>query len=152
MDDEVHNNLRSFFTATAGTWDLLSTMNRGFLKPLLGFNEFNPFFPSCNLYQKGSNLVLRAEIGDVDKDDVHLSATDKTITISGEKRCDELENADVFMQQCFCGKFTKTIPLPYRIDPDEVSGDYRDGVLTVTAKGTINKKESRGIKITTSNS
>ena len=123
----------------------------------LGGNIFRNFgggsFPSVHVYEKDANIVLEAEIGhELNKDDIVLRATDKTIIIEGYKPCPEEKGVNVLYSERFCGRFKKEIQLPCKIDTDDVEGEFNNGILTVTTKSVGKRsRESVGIRIKSNN-
>ena len=89
--------------------------------------------PPVDIYDGGNNdLVIKAELPDMRRDDIHLTVENNTLTISGEKKMD----GDVREEQCHrieraYGTFSRSFSLPPTVDAGKVSAEYKAGVLTV---------------------
>jgi len=89
-------------------------------------------FPKVNVFSKGDDVFLKAEVSGVDPKDIELSVEDDKITISGNipaKTKDETE----FYHRCerLTGAFKRELTLPFRIDVENVSAVYKNGMLTL---------------------
>lgn len=80
-------------------------------------------------YMEEGTYVLRAEMPGIDPEkDVSLDIEDGMLRIRGERHEEEKEKN---RHEFHYGSFTRSIPLPADVKPDEVSATYRDGVLEV---------------------
>jgi HSP20 family protein len=95
---------------------------------------FEGWAPSVDLYEDKDKFMIRAELPGMKKDDIEVSATGDTLTISGEKKREEesKEGQDTYRAERFFGRFQRTITLPAPIDASKVQAQYKDGLLTVT--------------------
>ena len=66
------------------------------------------------------------------KEDIEISLHDGTLTISGERRREPLNGEKAERSERYVGKFRRSITLPTRVNANEVSATYRNGILTVT--------------------
>ncbi len=89
--------------------------------------------PPVDIYDSGDHeLVIKAELPDMKREEIQLTVENNTLTISGEKKMDET----VREEQCHrvertYGQFTRSFSLPPTVDATRVTADYRSGVLTV---------------------
>lgn len=81
----------------------------------------------------GDVLTVRAEIPGIDPDrDVNVSIEDGVLTIHGERRQSERSaRGNGFRSEFRYGAFTRSIVLPAGTPTDQISADYRDGILEV---------------------
>jgi HSP20 family protein len=80
-------------------------------------------------YMEGGTYVLRAEMPGIDPDkDVELTIDDNILTIRGERR---EESKDKNRHEFHYGAFSRSLPLPRDVKPDQVTATYTDGVLEV---------------------
>ena len=89
-------------------------------------------FPPINVYNKGEQSVLVAEIPGIDPDKLELTVLNDTVTLSGERFSDDEKDAHVYRRERPVGEFTRTINLPDTVDPDSVVAEYKDGILRVS--------------------
>src|SRR5689334_6807912 len=89
--------------------------------------------PAVDFYEDREQLVLKAELPGVNKDDLELSLHDGLLTLAGERREEKsLENAEVHRSERFLGKFQRSFTLPVPVDAAKVQASFKDGMLTVT--------------------
>jgi HSP20 family protein len=88
--------------------------------------------PTVDIYEKGGDVVLRAEIPGMKKDDIHVDISDKTVTISGEKRKEEkTDRKDYYRLESSYGSFVRSFSLPGEVQTDKARAVFKDGVLEV---------------------
>jgi HSP20 family protein len=94
---------------------------------------FNSWAPALDLYEDNDNLVVRAELPGMKKEDIELSLQDNVITVSGERKNEKkYDGGQTSREERFFGRFTRSITLPKQVDSGKVRASYKDGVLTVT--------------------
>jgi HSP20 family protein len=88
--------------------------------------------PDVEVYQQNNDLVVRADLPGMKKDDVSIDVTDNDITISGERRQEqETERGGVYRSERSYGSFCRTIRLPEGAITDQAKATFKDGVLEV---------------------
>jgi HSP20 family protein len=88
--------------------------------------------PDVEVYQQNNDLVVRADLPGMKKDDVWIDVTDNDITISGERRQEqESERGGIYRSERSYGSFRRTIPLPEGAIADQAKATFKDGVLEV---------------------
>lgn len=89
--------------------------------------------PDIEISQRDNELVLRADLPGLTKDDVSIDVTDDGITISGERRQEqEAERGGVYRSERTYGIFRRTIPLPEGAMADQAKASFKNGVLEIT--------------------
>ena len=108
-------------------------LNRLFDVPDLGGEDLMAgWAPALDIQEKKDELVVRAEVPGMKKEDINVSLDDNQLVISGEKRCDtELNEAGGYRSECFYGRFHRSIPMPFAVDQKKIKAAYKEGVLTV---------------------
>jgi len=89
--------------------------------------------PAVDIYTNDKReLVLKAELSDVNQEDIKLTIEDNTLTLRGERTFDTDVAKDEFhrIERGF-GSFTRTFVLPPTVDAGKVSAQYKGGVLKV---------------------
>jgi HSP20 family protein len=90
--------------------------------------------PPVDIYDSGNQqLVIKAELPDVNKDDIEITVENNTLTLRGEKKMD----SSVKEEHCHrieraYGVFSRSFSLPATVDTSKVSADYKNGVLTIS--------------------
>jgi len=92
------------------------------------------WIPPVDIYDSGRHeLVIKAELPDMKRDDIQLTVDNNTLTISGEKKMNGgLNDENCHRIERAYGTFTRSFSLPPTVDTGRVSADYKAGVLTVT--------------------
>ncbi|HEU4401285.1 MAG TPA: Hsp20/alpha crystallin family protein [Candidatus Polarisedimenticolia bacterium] len=110
-------------------------MNRIFndtLTRLPAGESFGAWAPPVDISEEGDNIVLRAEVPGVNKDDLDIKVENGTLTLRGEKKLEKEANAEnAYRVERYYGAFSRSFVLPTAIDPDRIKATYRDGVLEV---------------------
>ena len=98
-----------------------------------GFETAAPWMPPVDIYQHGDReLVLKAELPDMAREDIEISVEDFVMTIKGEKKFDsEVKQEQFHHVERRYGTFSRSFSLPRTVDATKVSAEYRNGVLTV---------------------
>ncbi|HEX8960503.1 MAG TPA: Hsp20/alpha crystallin family protein [Geobacteraceae bacterium] len=87
---------------------------------------------SVDIYEEGDNVVVKAEVPGMKKDDIEVNLTEDTITISGQKKSEEkVERKDFYRLERSFGSFTRKLRLPADIQTDKAKATFKDGVLEV---------------------
>jgi len=89
--------------------------------------------PPVDIYDSGNHeLVIKAELPDMNKDDIDISVENNTLTLRGEKKMDgAIKEECCHRIERTYGAFSRSFSLPATVDTSKVSADYRNGVLTI---------------------
>jgi HSP20 family protein len=89
--------------------------------------------PDIEMFQRNHELVVRADLPGLKKDDVKVDVTDDTITIQGERQQEEeTEHEGVYRSERRYGSFYRAIPLPEGAITDQAKANFTNGVLEIT--------------------
>ena len=101
--------------------------------------------PSADIYEDDNNLVVKAELPGISKDELNVTITRDTITISGEKKSEEkVEKKNYHRLERSYGSFCRSFRLPDHVDSDKAEAIFKDGVLEIRVPKS---EESRHKKI-----
>jgi HSP20 family protein len=91
------------------------------------------WLPPVDIYQNGEHeLVLKAELPDLTREDIDITVDKGTLTIKGEKKLStEVKEEQFHRIERQYGAFSRSFSLPSSVDPSRVAADYKNGVLTV---------------------
>jgi len=85
-----------------------------------------------DLYDKGDSLVIESTIAGVKPEDVDITVEPDLIVIRGErKQQTKIDKGNYYYQECFWGKFSRTLVLPCAIKPDKVKANFKNGLLII---------------------
>jgi HSP20 family protein len=93
-----------------------------------------PWSPAVDIFETENELVLKADMPDVDPKNVAIQMENHTLTLKGERKF-EAENGNgkgYHRIERSYGKFVRAFSLPDTVEGDKVKADYKNGVLTVT--------------------
>lgn len=146
-----------FFSPTARGSDpllgLYRDMNRLFDEVFAGWSPSTAMrsfggTPSVDMHEEGDGLCVAAELPGVKRSDLDVRLDGDMLTISGEKRAssDPQQNPYHVMERSY-GRFTRTVQLPFRPDPQAVSAEFEDGVLVVHLKRNAQQDSGRRIEV-----
>lgn len=122
------------------------------LSRLLSEPTSRPWSPPVDIYETENELVLKADVPEIDPKKVAIQMENGTLTLKGERRFEDQGNGRGFHRiERGYGSFVRAFSLPDTVEPDKVKADYKNGVLTVI----LPKKEvakPRTINVQVSNS
>lgn len=97
-----------------------------------------PWSPAVDVYETENELVLKADLPDVDPKNVEVQFENGTLTLKGNRKFEEEKNGKGYHRiERSYGSFVRAFSLPETVDPEKVKADFKNGVLTVT----LQKKE-----------
>ncbi len=114
--------------------------------PRLKMHELEEITPSIDIFTKGDDVVVKAELPGIKKEDVDVDLTEDTITISGEKKKEEkVEKKDYYSYESSYGSFKRSFSLPAVVQTEKASAKFKDGVLEIRIPKTeeAKKKEKK---------
>lgn len=89
--------------------------------------------PAIDVEEKEKEIVLKADLPGVGKNNVDISVEDDTLIIKGEKKEEKDEKRKGFRRrERFYGKFYRELNLPSYVDQESIKANYKSGVLTLT--------------------
>jgi len=114
--------------------------------PRLKMPEIEEVSPSMDIFTEGDDVVVKAELPGMKKENIDVSLTKDTITISGEKRKEEkVEKKDYYSLERSYGSFKRSFSLPAEVQTEKASAKFKDGVLEIRVPKTeeAKKKEKK---------
>ncbi len=102
---------------------------------------------TLDVYQTPDDIVVESAIAGVKPEDIDIDVSNDSISIRGERRKESrVKNEDYFYQECYWGRFSRSVILPQEVDPEKASVTFKNGVLSVHLP-KLNKKKSRKLKV-----
>jgi HSP20 family protein len=130
-----------------GSRSLMPSFARGFPTNLGEFGQ-SLWSPQVETFAREGELVIRADLPGMSKDDVNVEVTDDAITISGERRNENEEKREGFYRsERSYGSFYRQIPLPEGVNADDANATFRNGVLEITMKAPQLQSQRRRLEI-----
>ncbi len=88
--------------------------------------------PRVDIVDRDDDIMVRADVPGVNRENLDVSFTDNTITIKGSTRTEKKEEkGDYYRNETMKGSFTRTMYLPSDVDGSKASSTFKDGVLEV---------------------
>lgn len=88
-------------------------------------------FPPLNVFAKGDDIVVIAEVPGVNKADLKIEVKDNTVRIAGHKEVSYGDRISQHRRERPAGRFDRTVTLPVEIDADRVKAECRDGIMAL---------------------
>lgn len=113
--------------------EMLDRFERAFGMPMRRpLIETRGWGPLVEMVDKKDEVLLRAELPGVKKEDIRVSVTGDLLTIEGERKQEaEIKEEDYYCCERSYGKFYREITLPAGINREKISSQYKDGVLEI---------------------
>jgi len=128
-------------------------MSSGFLRPfdwrwpeIAGLRRLEERMPRVDVIDREGELLVRAEIPGMRKEDVEVTLTDDLLTIKGETREEKEEEGEFYRSEIHRGSFSRTVRLPDTVIGDKAEAHFENGLLEVSIP-KAEKSHKRSIKI-----
>jgi HSP20 family protein len=91
------------------------------------------WLPPVDIFQNGNQeIVLKAELPDMTREDIDITVDKGTLSIKGEKKlAQDVKEESFHRMERRYGTFSRTFTLPQTVDTSKVGAEYKNGVLTV---------------------
>jgi len=97
-----------------------------------------PWAPAVDIFETEHELVLKADVPEIEMKDIDVQVENGTLTLKGERKFEQEQNGRGYHRiERGYGSFVRAFTLPDSVDVDKVKAEYKSGVLTVT----LSKKE-----------
>jgi len=108
-----------------------------------------PAYPAMNVWTNENGSVVTAELPGCNPESIDLSIVGDTLTITGAREPEEVaENATYHRRERGCGKFQRSLQLPFEIEPGKVEATFDKGVLNISLpRAEASKPKKIAIKI-----
>ena len=127
-----------------GLHNSINRMFNDFFSPTVRSDEAVSIWgwnPVVDIYENEENIVIKAELPGVDKNDIVVDVKGRVLTLKGERSTDNAMKEDnYYRQERSYGKFERAFALPVEVDPDKIKADYKDGVLKIDIPKTEENK------------
>lgn len=95
------------------------------------------WLPAVDVLEDKNNVILKAELPGMKKEEFEVYLTGENLNISGERKVETEElNAKTHRTERYSGRFHRSIPLPAPVDANKIAAHYKQGILTVTCPKT----------------
>jgi len=109
--------------------------------------EVTEWVPQIEVFQRGNELVVRADLPGMNKEDIQVEIDDNMLTIRGERRqVREEEREGEYHSEVRYGAFIRSVPLPEGTIADSAKATFKNGVLEIVLQ-TPPKEVNQGRKV-----
>jgi HSP20 family protein len=132
-------------------------LGRGLLAPglersldHLGSLASDAWVPQVEVMERDNQLVVRADLPGMSKEDIKVDLEDDSLVIRGERKSEREEDEEgYYRSERSYGSFYRRIPLPSGVNTEEADADFRNGVLEITmpAPKRAEGKRNRQIEV-----
>jgi len=89
--------------------------------------------PAVDIYETTNELVVKADLPDVNEKDIDIRVENNLLTIRGERKVEKSVSEESFLRvERTYGSFSRSFSLPNTVNAEAIGADYKNGVLTVT--------------------
>ncbi|MBI5102109.1 MAG: Hsp20/alpha crystallin family protein [Nitrospirae bacterium] len=132
--DEMENRLQEFFRRPFSIFEPA-------WMPRVKFAKEEMLVPAVDVFDDNGDIVMKAELPGMKREEVEVKIDDHTVTISGEKKHEEkVEKKDYYREECSYGSFTRAFTLPAEVDTEKARATLKDGVLEIRVPKTEEAK------------
>ena len=109
----------------------IDRLNRMF--SALEHEAFNrAWVPAVDIYETDTHeVVIKAELPDVKKEDIGVSVENNVLTLTGERKPEASKREQFQRVERRFGSFSRSFTLPTSVDAGQIAASYKDGVLTI---------------------
>lgn len=104
---------------------------------------------TIDVFQTPTEIVIESAVAGVSPDDLDINVTTDSVSIVGRRRREkQVQDEDYIYQECYWGKFSRSIILPQEVDPEEAKVTFKNGILSIRLP-KLNRKKSKKLKVKT---
>ncbi len=127
--------------------DLFNGFNRAIINRPVEEGIFAAdWVPAVDVTENDDAFLIKAELPEVNKDDVKVSIDKNILTISGE-RVEEIKDEKQHRIERTYGRFSRSFSLPENVDGDNIRAESKNGMLYLTIPKAIEKQQLKQIEI-----
>ncbi len=102
---------------------------------------------TVDVYQTPDDIVVESAIAGVRPEDIDINVTTDSIVIRGSRHHEVTDQEqDYLYQECYWGRFARSIILPQEVDPEAADVTFKNGILTVRLP-KANRKKARKLQV-----
>jgi len=107
-----------------------------------------PRLSTVDVYQTDDEVVVKAEMPGLAKEDIEVSLSDSTLTLKGEKKREEkVEDEHYTRSERSFGMISRAVELPCEVEPGRATAKMTNGVLEVHVPKTEAEKQRKSVKV-----
>ena len=104
--------------------------------------------PAVDIYETPNELVVKADLPDVNEKDIDVRVENNLLTIRGERKFEKSVSEENYLRvERTYGSFSRSFSLPNTVNAEAIGAEYKNGVLTVNLPKREESKP-RQVKVT----
>jgi HSP20 family protein len=125
--DELQEDMSRLWGKPGGMWPMMRSLRR-----LAQVPGSMMVAPRLDMFEREGNLIVKAELPGIKKEDVQVELEEGSLVIRGETSTEnEVKEEQFYRMERTSGSFFRRVPLPFEAQPDEIQASMADGVLEV---------------------
>ncbi len=102
---------------------------------------------TIDVYQTPEEIIVESPIAGVKPEDLDISITNESVTIKGQRERERrIKDEDYFYQECYWGRFSRSVILPQEVDAEQAEAVIKNGVLAIRLP-KLNRQKSKKLKV-----
>lgn len=102
---------------------------------------------TIDVYQTPSEIVIESTIAGVDPENLDITINNESVTVRGKReRTTKISDNDYFYQECYWGKFSRSIILPQEVDADNANASLKNGILSIRLP-KLNRQKAKKLRV-----
>jgi len=95
-------------------------------------DSYGTWMPPVDIFERGDDLVIRAELPGIDRKDIDIHVENNTLTLRGERKRDtEIEDGKTYRVERTVGSFMRRFSLPTTVNSTKIAARCKDGILEI---------------------
>jgi len=117
--------------------------------PVFRHGELEEIGTAIDIFEEKDNVIVKAELPGMKKEDIDITVTDHTMRISGEKKREEkVEKKDYYWEERSYGSFTRSFQLPSEVQTEKAEAKFKDGILEIRIPKTEEaRRKEKKVKV-----
>lgn len=104
-------------------------------RPGLYSTSFEAGWPQIDMFESNGEIIIRADVPGLNKDDLHVEVADDVLTISGERKDErEEQKGEFYRTERSYGRFERRIALPEGANADDITCTFNNGILEIRTR------------------
>src|SRR3989338_1663703 len=100
--------------------------------------------PAVDIYETESDIVLKAELPEIDQKDIHINIENNVLTLKGERKLEkETKEENYHRIERSYGSFSRSFNFPNAVEVEKIKAQYKDGVLKINMPKKAEKKTKK---------
>ena len=100
--------------------------------PIAEEETLTTWAPPCDIFETDKEIVIKAELPELKKENVDVSLEGNILTIRGERKFEEETKREEYHRiERRYGEFVRSFTLPVYVEPEKISAEFKEGILRV---------------------